>query len=66
VQFAYSSVSIHFVLIGAPLFLHRFVCIFSDVLILVRIVPKLVSAHQGQERRPKDVVVKVERRINAT
>jgi hypothetical protein len=38
---------------------------FSDVLSLVR-VPKLVSAHQGQERRPKGVAVKVERRINAT
>jgi hypothetical protein len=25
----------------------------SDVLSVVRIVPKLVSAHQGQQRRPK-------------
>jgi hypothetical protein len=48
VQFTYSSVSIHFVLVGAPFFLHRFVCVCSDVLSLDRIVPKLVSAHQGQ------------------
>jgi hypothetical protein len=61
-----THLSIHFLLVDAPLFLHRFVSIFSDVLSLVRILPKLVSAHQGQERRPKDVDVKVGRLINAT
>jgi hypothetical protein len=56
-----THLSIHFVLVGTPLFLHIFICVYSDVLSLVRIVPKLVSAHQGQKRRPKDVGVKMER-----
>jgi hypothetical protein len=60
VQFTYSSV-FHFLLVGAPLFFHRFSSVFSDVLSLVRKVPQLVSAHQGQQRRPKGVGVKVER-----
>jgi hypothetical protein len=57
--------SIHFVLVDAPLFFRRFVCVISDVLSVVRIVPKLFSALQGQQRMPKGVDVKVGRLINA-
>jgi hypothetical protein len=40
--------------------------VIPDVCSLVIIVQKLISAHQGQQRRPKGVGVQVERRINAT